>query len=231
LESLAALEALQHLSIHDCTAVGGSLQTIVSLTNLTVLDVSGSAVTGELWMLMGFENLTFLGIQNCTGTIGSLSFLGTLTKLRTLEASHSAFTGTLTGLGSCSSLQKLRAAHNRLEGGLSALKTLTNLTVVDLAFNNLFLEYPIVTLDAPSVRLLNLSHNEAWAVQPHTQESARVELVIVPFNAVVDILGQKPKSLHNPYEHNSHDNPKQPPQQPHKPHSPHNPYNSNRERV
>ena len=119
------------------------------LTNLTILDLSGHSIGGDLYLL-----------PESPDQIRNEGF-GELVNLTKLRLGGNLFTGSIPAeLGNLTNLTELNLRSNRLTGSIpSELGNLTNLTTLDLAFNSLTGSIPSELGNLTNLTSLNLDYN------------------------------------------------------------------------
>ncbi|KAG8074818.1 hypothetical protein GUJ93_ZPchr0006g42110 [Zizania palustris] len=167
-EELFNATSLEHLSLPN-NALQGVLDGshIVKLTNLTLLDLGSTGITGNIpdsiGQLSKLEELRLdnnnmsgelpLALSNCTNlryiSLRNNSFVGNLSNINftqwnlgTVDFSMNNFTGTIPeSIYSCSNLIALRLAYNKFHGQLSPrmgnLKSLSFFSISDNHFTNI----------------------------------------------------------------------------------------------
>ena len=174
LGSIAALSALEKLSITDTSISQNDLTAIAALPQLKELILSGCNLS-SISALSAAINLTKLDVSNNTirniaafsempnlqelnldhNVVTDLSPLTSAKSLTKLSASYNALT-TLESLSGNSALTWLEAGHNSIES-LGQLQKLSGLTHLDLSYNALSDVSPVAACSA--LTELNLSNN------------------------------------------------------------------------
>jgi len=102
-------------------------------TKLTTLDVSSSAVSGDISNLKNLTNLTNLNLSFCKNISGDISNLKNLTNLTNLNLSYCInISGDISALSSLSSITFLAVNYTSISGSLDSIANLTNLKNLEL---------------------------------------------------------------------------------------------------
>lgn len=160
---------LKELYLYSNKLTGQITDTIGSLTNLEILDVSDNYFSGTIPSNIGdmtrLEEL-HLHSNNLVGSIESN--VGQLTNLQNLSLSYNYFVGSIpTTIADLTKLHTLSLHHNQLSGPLhDGLCNLTNLEYLQLHNNGLTGGIPSAIGDLSLMKSLTINHNNLRGIIP-----------------------------------------------------------------
>lgn len=150
--ALSQLPTLRELDLSGCMLSTAAMNTIVTLPELTSLNLSGCAIA-DINALVGLQKLESLDLSN--NTISDLTALSALLALRELDLTNNPVTS-LSNLKNCTQLEVLRA-DNCAISRISGLAEHAQLREVYLSGNSIT---DISVLEScPAVEKLDVSHN------------------------------------------------------------------------
>ena len=197
------LWAIEALDLSGCTLSSAAMSTIVSLPELTSLNLSGCAVI-DINALIGLQKLEFLDLSNNTisdltalsalqalkelhltnNPITSLANLKNCTQLEILYANQCSITR-IAGLADHTALKELYLANNQI-ADISVLASCTALQTLDLSFNAVT-DISIVS-ELRQLVDLNVSNNQI-TVFPAVDADTPLWHVDISHNQIEDLTG------------------------------------------
>jgi Leucine-rich repeat (LRR) protein len=163
LDSIVSLTQLVTLALSDNNFSGSIPNSIASLTQLIFLDISNNIFSGSIPdSIASLTQLDFLDMShnNFSGPIPDS--IASLTQLVFLEMSYNNFSGSIPIFSMCKNLTKVLLDNNHLSGQITSTQweELLNLESLYLRGNSLNGNIPVSLFSLPSLRKLDLSHNQ-----------------------------------------------------------------------
>ncbi|XP_058181352.1 receptor-like protein 7 [Rhododendron vialii] len=163
-ESIGSLMELTRIEIPGCFFRGAIPNSLSTLSQLVYLDFSSNNFSGPIPSFQGSKNLTLLDLSHnaLTGEVFPTYFEGLL-DLVYIDLSYNSFNGNIpSSLFSLPSLQKILLSNNKFGGQISGFPpngSLSKLVTLDLCSNILEGPIPSYFFDFLGLKILSLSFN------------------------------------------------------------------------
>ena len=171
LSVLSRLPTLRTLDLSGCTLSSAALDAIVSLSELTSLNLSGCAVA-DINALIGLQKLEFLDLSN--NTISDLTALSALQALKELHLTNNPITS-LANLKNCTELEVLYAEQCSISK-IAGLADHTKLRELYLAHNQI--SDVSVLSSCRALEKLDLGNNAVADISVAAELPALVDLYV-----------------------------------------------------
>ena len=109
------------------TQVSGDISIVSNLTNLTELDLSMTNVSGDINALSKLTNLITMQLNN-TNVSGDINALSKLTNLTSVPLNNTTVSGDISALSNLTNLTAVQLNNTNVSGNIASLANLTKLT-------------------------------------------------------------------------------------------------------
>ena len=131
-----SLTAINFPSINKTYSVYFDIEDIEYCTNLTLLNLSNTQVSGDISALSNITNMRLLKCAN-TRITGNISALSNMNVISQIDLSNTNVSGDISALSQLTNLVNLLLSNTNVSGDISALSNLVNLSTLTLDFTQI----------------------------------------------------------------------------------------------